>query len=141
MIFSSPCGASPSLAIGTTVPLPQKWLPSLRPATRAAASCVCRSPSSARDGSRPFFAYVAFTIGMCYQVSDTTVRDPRIRGTVLSHAFLSYLFGVVIVGGSVNIIAGLIMLVKDKGRDIAIMRTMGATRRSMIVATAAMCIT
>jgi uncharacterized membrane protein len=54
------------------------------------------------------FAYVAFTIGMCYQVSDTTIRDPRIRRTVLSHAFLSYLFGVVIVGGSVNLIAGLI---------------------------------
>jgi uncharacterized membrane protein len=54
------------------------------------------------------FAYVAFTIGMTYQVSDTTVRDPRIRRTVLSHALLSYLFGVVIVGGSVNLIAGLI---------------------------------
>ena len=54
------------------------------------------------------FAYVAFTIGMTYQVSDTTVRDPRIRRTVLSHALLSYLFGVVIVGGSVNLVAGLI---------------------------------
>ena len=54
------------------------------------------------------FAYVAFTIGMCYQVSDTTVRDPRIRRTVLSHALLSYLFGVAIVGGSVNLIAGLL---------------------------------
>ena len=54
------------------------------------------------------FAYVAFTIGMCYQVSDTTLRNPRIRGTVLSHAFLSYLFGVVIVAGSVNLIAGLL---------------------------------
>jgi uncharacterized membrane protein len=54
------------------------------------------------------FAYVAFTIGMCYQVSDTTVRDPGIRRTVLSHALLSYLFGVAIVGGSVNLIAGLV---------------------------------
>jgi uncharacterized membrane protein len=54
------------------------------------------------------FAYVAFTIGMTYQVSDTTVRDRRIRRTVLSHALLSYLFGVVIVGGSVNLIAGLL---------------------------------
>jgi uncharacterized membrane protein len=44
------------------------------------------------------FAYVAFTIGMCYQVSDTTVRDRRIRRTVLSHALLSYLFVVAIVG-------------------------------------------
>jgi uncharacterized membrane protein len=54
------------------------------------------------------FAYVAFTIGMCYQVSDTTVRDRRIRRTVLSHALVSYVFGVAIVGGSVNLIAGLI---------------------------------
>ena len=54
------------------------------------------------------FAYVAFTIGMCYQVSDTTIRDRRIRRTVLSHALLSYVFGAAIVGGSVNLIAGLI---------------------------------
>jgi uncharacterized membrane protein len=54
------------------------------------------------------FAYIAFTIGMCYQVSDTGVRNPRIRGTVLWHALLSYLFGVVIIGGSVNLIAGLV---------------------------------
>jgi len=54
------------------------------------------------------FAYVAFTIGMCYQVSDTTLRDPRIRRAVLAHAILSYLFGVVIVAGSVNLISGLV---------------------------------
>ena len=54
------------------------------------------------------FAYVAFTIGMTYQVSDTTVRDPRIRRAVLSQALLSYVFGVVIIGGSVNLIAGLL---------------------------------
>jgi uncharacterized membrane protein len=65
--------------------------------------------SGGRDGpTYRDFAYVAFTIGMCYQVSDTTVRDRRIRRTVLSHAMLSYLFGVAIVGGSVNLIAGLI---------------------------------
>jgi uncharacterized membrane protein len=53
------------------------------------------------------FAYVAFTIGMCYQVSDTTLRDPQIRRTVLAHAVLAYVFGVVIVAGSVNLISGL----------------------------------
>jgi uncharacterized membrane protein len=53
------------------------------------------------------FAYVAFTIGMTYQVSDTTLRNPQIRRTVLAHAVLSYLFGVVIVAGSVNLISGL----------------------------------
>ena len=60
-----------------------------------------------RPGYRDF-AYVAFTIGMTYQVSDTTLRDPRIRRTVLGHAGLSYLFGVVIVAGSINLISGLI---------------------------------
>jgi uncharacterized membrane protein len=54
------------------------------------------------------FAYVAFTIGMCYQVSDTTLRDSKVRRTALVHALLSYLFGVVIVGGAVNLIAGLV---------------------------------
>jgi uncharacterized membrane protein len=53
------------------------------------------------------FAYVAFTIGMFYQVSDTTLRDPRIRRTAFAHALLSYVFGVVIVAGSVNLISGL----------------------------------
>lgn len=54
------------------------------------------------------FAYVAFTIGMTYQVSDTTVRDPLIRRSVLRHSALSYLFGVVIVAGLVNLTSGLI---------------------------------
>jgi len=62
---------------------------------------------SQRPGYRDF-AYVAFTIGMTYQVSDTSVRDPRTRCTLPSHALLSYLFGVVIVAGSVSLIAGLI---------------------------------
>jgi uncharacterized membrane protein len=53
------------------------------------------------------FAYLAFTIGMCYQVSDTTLRDRRIRRTVLLHALISYVFGVVIVATGVNIVAGL----------------------------------
>ncbi len=54
------------------------------------------------------FAYVAFTIGMTYQVSDTTLRARGIRRTVLVHAFLSYVFGVVIVAAGVNVVAGLL---------------------------------
>jgi uncharacterized membrane protein len=53
------------------------------------------------------FAYLAFTIGMTYQVSDTAVRDKRLRRTVLQHSFLSYVFGVAIVSTGVNIIAGM----------------------------------
>jgi uncharacterized membrane protein len=45
---------------------------------------------------------------MTYQVSDTTLRDRRFRRAVLNHALLSYLFGVVIVATSINLIAGLV---------------------------------
>ena len=38
----------------------------------------------------------------------------------------------IIVVAAFNIISGLIMLVKDKGRDIAILRTMGATRGAIM---------
>jgi len=54
------------------------------------------------------FAYMAFTIGMTYQVSDTDLRNRRIRRTVLLHALVAYLFGVVIVAAGVNIVAGLV---------------------------------
>lgn len=54
------------------------------------------------------FAYLAFTIGMTYQVSDTTLRNRRMRRTVLVHALVAYLFGVVIVAGAINLIAGLV---------------------------------
>jgi len=45
---------------------------------------------------------------MTYQVSDTTLRDRGLRRTVLVHALLSYIFGVVIVATAVNIVAGLL---------------------------------
>jgi uncharacterized membrane protein len=54
------------------------------------------------------FAYLAFTIGMTYQVSDTTLHDRDLRRTVLVHAFVSYFFGVVIVAAGVNVVAGLV---------------------------------
>ena len=38
----------------------------------------------------------------------------------------------IILVAALNIISGLIMLVKDKGRDIAILRTMGATSSSVM---------
>jgi uncharacterized membrane protein len=45
---------------------------------------------------------------MTYQVSDTMLRDRGIRRTVLFHAILSYVFGVVIVSAGVNVVAGLL---------------------------------
>ncbi len=53
------------------------------------------------------FAYLAFTIGMTFQVSDTNLETKVIRATALRHALLSYLFGTVIVATTINLIAGL----------------------------------
>ncbi len=54
------------------------------------------------------FAYVAFTIGMTYQVSDTDLTSKPIRMTALRHALLSYLFGIVVVAITINVVAGLL---------------------------------
>ncbi len=54
------------------------------------------------------FAYVAFTIGMTFQVSDTDIQARRTRRTVLRHALLAYLFGAVILAVVVNVIATLL---------------------------------
>jgi len=53
------------------------------------------------------FAYLAFTIGMTFQVSDTTLRSSEMRATALRHALLSYLYGTVIIAATINLIAGL----------------------------------
>jgi len=42
------------------------------------------------------------------------------------------ILALIVLVAALNIIAGLIMLVKDKGRDIAILRTMGATRGAVM---------
>jgi uncharacterized membrane protein len=53
------------------------------------------------------FAYLAFTIGMTYQVSDTDLQTKPIRRTALRHALLSYLFGAIIIAVTINLLAGL----------------------------------
>lgn len=54
------------------------------------------------------FAYLAFTIGMTYQVSDTGLLLPRFRRSLLGHALLSYVFGAVIIAATINVTAGFI---------------------------------
>ncbi|MGH8898976.1 MAG: DUF1345 domain-containing protein [Egibacteraceae bacterium] len=60
------------------------------------------------DGAPSYrdFAYVAFTIGMTFQVSDTELTSSRLRAAVLHHAALSYLFGTVILAMTINVVAG-----------------------------------
>lgn len=56
----------------------------------------------------PDFAYLAFTIGMTYQVSDTSIVDRRIRRVVLRHAVLSFLFATAFIAVLVNVVGGLL---------------------------------
>jgi len=59
-------------------------------------------PPSYRD-----FAYLAFTIGMTFQVSDTALQARIFRTTALRHALISFMFGTVIVAITINLVAGL----------------------------------
>jgi len=54
------------------------------------------------------FAYLGFTVGMTFQVSDTAVSDPAIRATVLRHALLAFLFNVAIIATTINVVARLV---------------------------------
>jgi uncharacterized membrane protein len=53
------------------------------------------------------FAYLSFTIGMTFQVSDTDLQDTAIRRAALRHALLSYLFGTGILATTINLVASL----------------------------------
>jgi uncharacterized membrane protein len=54
------------------------------------------------------FAYLAFTIGMTYQVSDTSLTEKRLRRVALRHAMLSFVFGTVILALAINTVASLL---------------------------------
>jgi uncharacterized membrane protein len=53
------------------------------------------------------FAYLAFTIGMTFQVSDTSLTSSAMRRAALRHALQSYIYGTVIIAAAINIVAGL----------------------------------
>lgn len=53
------------------------------------------------------FAYVAFTVGTTFQVSDTNLTSNEMRRTVLGHSMVSYLFGAFVIAVTVNLLAGL----------------------------------
>ena len=54
------------------------------------------------------FMYLAFTVGMAFQVSDTTIDDAVFRQTVLRHALLAYVFSIATIAFTINVVAGLV---------------------------------
>jgi uncharacterized membrane protein len=55
----------------------------------------------------PDFAYLAFTVGMTFQVSDTNIKSKLIRRAVLRHAWLSFPLLAVIIAATINLVSGL----------------------------------
>jgi uncharacterized membrane protein len=53
------------------------------------------------------FAYMAFTIGASYAVSDSNTTSTAVRKAVLGHALLSYAFGTVIIAIAINLLTSL----------------------------------
>jgi len=53
------------------------------------------------------FAYVAFGVGMAFQVADTNLKTRAFRRTVLAHALLSFMFVTMILAVTINLVAGL----------------------------------
>jgi uncharacterized membrane protein len=49
------------------------------------------------------FAYFAFTLGMCFQVSDVCISSRHIRRAALGHALLSFVFNTAILALALNL--------------------------------------
>ena len=54
------------------------------------------------------FAYFAFTVGMCFQVSDVVITSKPIRRAVLMHSVLSFAYNTIILGMALNLFFGML---------------------------------
>ena len=81
-----------------------------RPASAFGASATARRRIDFPGGERPDyhdFAYFAFTVGMCFQVSDVQVSSRQIRRTVLHHALLPFAYSTAIIAFVLNLLFSL----------------------------------
>ena len=85
------------------------------------------------DNIAPQRNAVAEAVGNEVRVTDWQQVNGSLFGALQIERFVMFMIlTMIIVVAALNIISGLIMLVKDKGPDIAIMRTMGATRGAIM---------
>ncbi|ALE07468.1 hypothetical protein AL755_21585 [Arthrobacter sp. ERGS1:01] len=52
-------------------------------------------------------AYMAFSVGMTYQVSDTNITTREMRSAVLRHSLLAFVFGTGILATTINLVVSL----------------------------------
>jgi len=75
---------------------------------------------------------VPATLGGDYFAQDwSQLNEPLFSALWIEKMAISISIGLIIMVAALNIVASLILLVMEKSRDIAILKTMGATRRSI----------
>ncbi|RAK52909.1 lipoprotein-releasing ABC transporter permease subunit [Phenylobacterium deserti] len=85
------------------------------------------------DDAPAMKAAVNHAAGPTALVTDWTQRDSSFWGALkVERAAMRLILGMLIVIAALNIISGLVMLVKNKTRDIAILRTVGAGQGSVM---------
>ena len=71
-------------------------------------------------------------LGLQYQVDDwTELNAPLYSALWLEKVAISLAIGLIVIVAALNIVASLVLLVMEKSRDIAILRTMGAPARAI----------
>jgi lipoprotein-releasing system permease protein len=81
------------------------------------------------DRTRPALQAMQQALGPGYRTVDWQRSNAAFFGAIQTERNVMFLIlSLIIVVAAFNVISGQTMLVKDKGRDIAILRTMGATR-------------
>ena len=94
-----------------------------------AVEVVLENPDDV-DGMRPVLQAAA---GDDMLLSDWRQRNADFFNVVMvERNVASFVVMLIVIVATMNIISGLTMLVKNKGRDIAVLRTMGATRSSIM---------
>jgi lipoprotein-releasing system permease protein len=84
-----------------------------------------RAPAVVRD--------VALALGGGYYVSDWTRRHANFfRSIELTKSIMFFILLLVVAVAAFNIVSTLVMVVREKQSDIAILRTMGSTPRSVL---------
>ena len=86
-----------------------------------------------RDRSAAVRDQIEETLGPGYFVQDWTELNASLYSALwLEKVAISFTIGLIIMVAALNIIASLVLMVMEKNRDIAILRTMGATRGAIL---------
>jgi lipoprotein-releasing system permease protein len=81
----------------------------------------------------PLVKEIQMRFGANYRVQDwQQVNGSYFNALQVERNVMFLILTLIIIVAAFNIISGMIMLVKDKGRDIAILRTMGASRQNIL---------